>query len=79
MPINHHNLAERLVKAAPEVEKLVEYLWDKELEDFEEQFFSGQEAAVESHIFNSVVKVSNALRDFGDTPKDIINCEDTLK
>ncbi len=78
MSINHHNLTERLVKVAPEIENLVEYLWDRELEDFEQHLLSG-EVAMEGHIFTSMVKVSNALRDFGDTPEDIINCEDTLE
>ncbi len=77
--VNHHNLTERLIPVASEIENLVEYLWDKEMEDFEGQLFGGEEAAVEGHIFNALVKVSNALYDFSDTPKDIINCEDTLK
>ncbi len=73
--IKHHNLAERLVKVASEIEQLVDYLWVKELEDFGDQLCDGNEAGVKRHIFNSAVKVANALSNYHDTPKGIANSE----
>lgn len=73
MVVNYHKLAERLVEVADDIDALVEYLWDDEQDDFAEQSRMGEEAAIESHIFRSIVKVSNALHDFGDTPEGCIS------
>lgn len=92
MVVNYHRLAERLVEVADDVDALVEYLWDKELDDFKELYGyrdleneqeardpfvsdeqrSQDDAELENHIFHSIVKVSNALHDFGDTPEGCI-------
>lgn len=59
--------AKRLVKKLPEIETVLEYLWEKELADFIEN-----EEARENHVFRDIVAVDNAIYGTKDKPEDYL-------
>ena len=61
-------VARRLIKKLPEIESVLEYLWEKELSDFRDS----EEEAQEGHVFREMVAVDNAIYGTKDKPEDYL-------
>ena len=61
-------VSKRLIKNLPEIGSVLEYLWEKELSDFQQV----EDESRPGHIFHAMVAVDNAIYGTKDKPEDYL-------